>query len=189
MDKRILLIGRNPAILASLASALTEEGFVVKTTNRVEQASQDFNAADFTVIAFGRGVDGATNAALRASFLEQNPAIRFVDGLAPVIPLLVKQIKLALSDKQGTEQMLTDFSYEDTYPPCIHITAASPCQLSIDLYQLDAVHHTQQKTLVSEFIIVGNHTFPMENWPDIKSTLNFLVAEADNSDLLVLPLR
>lgn len=189
MDKRILLIGRNPAILTNLASALAEEGLVVKTTNRVEQASQDFNAADFAVIAFGRGVDAATNAALRASFSDQNPAIRFVDGLAPVIPLLVKQIKLALSDRQVTEQILTDFSYEDTNPPRIHITATAPCQVSIDLYQLDTVHHTQQKTFVSEFVTAGNHTFPMENWPDIKSTLSFLVAETDNSDLQVLSLR
>lgn len=189
MDKRILLIGRNPAILTSLASALTEEGFVVKTTSRVEQASQDFNAADFTVIAFGRGVDAVTNTALRTSFFDQNPTVRFVDGLAPVIPLLVKQIKLALSDKQATEQILTDFSYEDTNPPRIHITAAAPCRVSVDLYQLDAVHHTQQKTLVSEFVTAGNHTFPIEDWSDKHSTLNFLVAEADNSDLLVLPLR
>lgn len=53
MNKKILLIGRNLNVLASLAEALIHEGFVVKTTNLVERASQDFDAAEFDLIAFG----------------------------------------------------------------------------------------------------------------------------------------
>jgi hypothetical protein len=188
MDKNILLIGRNPAILTNLASALVAEGFSVKITNRVEQASQDFDAAGVDLIAFGRGVDAVTNAVLKASFSGQNPAVLFVDGLAPVIPLLVKQIKLALADNSVSEKILTNFSCEATNGLHIYITTALPCQLTIELYQLDAVHYTQRKTLISEFVTAGSHTFRVENGPATQSTLNFLVAEVANLDLAVLPL-
>lgn len=189
MNKNVLLIGRNPNVLANLANALMHEGFVVKTTNLVEQASQDFSGADFDLIAFGRGVDEETNALLRANFSNQNPNIIFVDGLAPVIPLLVKQINVALSDKSVTENLITDFSYQQTERLQVNISTAIDCQLTIDLYQLDAVHHTQQKTLISAFVTAGNHTFLMDDLPNRTSTINFLVAEVADLDLAVIPLQ
>jgi hypothetical protein len=188
MSKTVLLIGRNPTVLTNLASALTEEGFSVKTTNRVEPASEDFNAAEFDLIAFGRGVDETTNTFLKANFTAQNPKIIFVDGLAPVIPLLVRQIKLALSGSLLQERILARFSCQQTDPLLLQVTTASACRLIIDLYQLDAVHNTQQKTLVSAFVSAGNHTFSIGLEPEHDSTINFLVAEANNSDLRVLPL-
>ncbi|GAB4048811.1 hypothetical protein [Spirosoma litoris] len=187
-NKKVLLIGRNPNVLANLALALRDDGFVVKTTSAIEQASQDFNAADFDVVAFGRGIDVATNAALRASFLEQNPTALFVDGLAPVISLLVKQIKLAVAPHSTSKKVITNFSYDKTSPLQINVSVAIDCQLTIDLYQLDAIHTTLQKTLVSEFVKAGNHTFPIEAFLDLTSTINFLVAEVDSLELTVLPL-
>lgn len=188
MGKNVLLIGRNPTVLVNLASALIDEGFVVKTTDLVEQAGQNFNAGDFDLIAFGRGVDELTNAMLRSSFLAQNPAICFVDGLAPVIPLLVKQIKLGLADKPIAQKVITNFSCQQTESLHIRVATAINCQLTIDLYQLDAVHTTQQKTLVSEFVFAGNHLFSVNIKPATDSTINFLVAEAADLDLTVLPL-
>lgn len=188
MSKSVLLIGRNPTVLANLASALTDEGFNVKTTDRVEQAGQDFDAADFDLIAFGRGVDEMTNATLRKTFLAQNPGIYLVDGLAPVIPLLVKQIKLTLADKPSTETVITGFSCQQTESLHIHVATGVDCQLTIDLYQLNAVHTTRQKNLVSEFVSAGDHLFSVNIKPDTDSTINFLVAEVSNLDLAILPL-
>ncbi|MVM40455.1 hypothetical protein GO730_26970 [Spirosoma sp. HMF3257] len=189
MDKKVLLVGRNPNVLTSLASVLTEEGFAVKTTSLVEQASRDFKATDFDVIAFGRGVDAQTNAMLRAEFAGHNSAILFVDGLAPVIPLLVKQIKLELSDKAVNRHVVTGFSCERTDDTLrINVFTAIDCQLMVDLYQLDTIHTTQRKTLVSEYIEAGKHTFSIESLPDLTSTINFLVAEVADLDLAVLPL-
>ncbi|WP_461112910.1 hypothetical protein [Spirosoma jeollabukense] len=189
MNKKILLIGRNTNVLASLAEALTHEGFVVKTTNLVEQASQDFNAAEFDLIAFGRGVDEQTNTLLKADFLAQRASILFVDGLAPITTLLVKQIQLALADSPLANKVITEFSCQQHERLIIHITVVTDCQLLIDLYQLDAVHHTQQKTLVNTFVAAGNHSFIINLQTDGTSTINFLVAEVTNLALAVLPLQ
>ena len=188
-SKNILLIGRNPNVLANLASALTAEGFAVKTTNLVEQAAGAFDAADFNLIAFGRGVDEATNAQLRADFRQQHEGIRFVDGLAPVIPLLVKQIRLALLEQPTTEKVLSEFSCQQLDRLLIRLTLTQAAQLTIDLCQLDAVHTTHQKTLVSAWIEAGSHEFRADIYSEDKLSISFLVAEVNNSELAVLPLQ
>ena len=189
MNKKVLLIGRNPTVLTDLASALTKEDFAVQTTNLVEEASRHFDAADFDLIAFGRGVDETTNALLRADFLTQRPTVLFVNGLAPVIPLLVRQIKLTLSGYQMAERVITAFSCEQMDCLSIHVTIRIACQLKIDLYQLNAVHQTHQQTLVSSFILAGNYTFSVGKPSSVESTIDFLAAETDTGDLAVLPLQ
>jgi hypothetical protein len=187
--KRILLIGRNPAVLANLSSALMDEGFEVQTTGLDEQKSQEVDAVDYDLIAFGRGIDEETKAVLKAQFLTKKPTVHLVDGLAPVIPLLVKQIKQTLSDTPVLNKALIKFTRLPADDLLIEVTVTVACQLSITLYQLDVVHRTEQKMLVSEFIVAGNHTFRIAQLPDIKSTINFLVAETDRQDLLVMPLQ
>ena len=188
MNKRVLLIGRNPTVLVQLAAALATEGFAVTTTNHVDLASQEFNAMEFDLIAFGRGVDEKTNAELKADFLAQNKAILLVDGLAPVIPLLAKQIQLALAVRQPTEKMITHISAQVDDRLTIQVSLAAACQLTIDLYQLDAVHHTHQERLVTVFADQGSHSFSVDRTP-AGSTIDFLVAEAVDRELAVLPLR
>ncbi|MBD2756967.1 hypothetical protein [Spirosoma validum] len=188
MGKNVLLIGRNPTVLAHLALALTEEGLFVQTTSAVEEASLNFDGADFDLVAFGRGVDEATNALLKAAFSDQNSNLLFVDGLAPVIPLLVKQIKVAFSDQQ-TQKLVTEFVCIQTDCSQVRITVKANCQLTICLYELDATHTTQQKTLVDESVSGGSHTFSLPIQSGSDATIKFLSAEADNRDLMVLPLR
>ncbi|QIP11222.1 hypothetical protein G8759_00480 [Spirosoma aureum] len=185
MSKRVLLVGRNAAVLSTLADALTRKGLVVQTTNRVEQASEGFDAADFDLIAFGRGVDESTNVRLKTDFIRQNADILFVDGLAPIIPLLVRQISIALAAETSGESILAQFSYQQ---PEIRISVYAACQLKIDLYQLDVVHSTRQQTLISEFIEAGSHTFSTAIAVNNKSSINFLVAEVNTHELAMIAL-
>lgn len=187
--KRILLIGRNSTVLANLSSALANEGFEVQTTGLVEQASKLFDAVDFDLIAFGRGIDEETKTVLKADFSTKKPTVHFVDGLAPVTSLLVKQIKQTLANTSAFDKALVRFTRQPADDLLIDVTVTVACQLSITLYQLDAVHRTEQKTLVSEYILAGNHTFRIAWLPSTRSTINFLVAETDKQDLLVMPLQ
>jgi hypothetical protein len=185
----ILLIGRNPVVLGNLAAALEEEGFLVRTTDLVEQASIRFNAVGIDLVAFGRGVDAQTNAQLRADFGAQNPDVLFVDGLAPVISLLVKQIKRALAGHLPTGPTLSQFSCAPVgHQWILEIAVANACRLTIDLYQLDAVHTTQQHTLVAAQVAAGMHSFSIDRPAEDRSTIHFLAASTDDGELLVLNL-
>ncbi|MBD2701024.1 hypothetical protein IC229_10295 [Spirosoma sp. BT702] len=188
MRSNVLLIGRNPSVLNDLASALTDEGFNVTTTNLVEQAVQDFDGVDFDLVAFGRGVDEATNHQLRMSFGNQNPKLIFVNGLAPLIPLLVKQIKLAVLGEQAGK-FLTAFVCVSADCKKVRVNVAVSCELTIDLYELDAIHQTTQKRLISESVSAGLHEYSLAIDQNATSTIKFLAAEANELDLLVLPIR
>lgn len=186
MRNRVLLIGRNPIILSDLAEALTNEGLLVQTTNQIEQAIETIDGRDFDLIAFGRGVDELTSQQLKRHFLVQNPKLLFVDGLVPIIPLLVKQITVALATARGLNENLTCFGY-DSCEGIVLVAVDTACQLAIDLYQIDASYSTYQYTLVSERVNAGEYTFSV--FPQIDCTMiNLLTAEVNRNELAIIEL-
>ena len=130
-------------------------------------------------------MDDQTNAQLRAAFSAQNEQVIFVDGLAPVIPLLVKQLKIALLGASARENILTHFSYKQADPSYVHIMVTTDCRLIITLYQLDAIHTTQIETLVSESVTAGEHKFTVAVVLQ-DGTIRFLAAEVDEGELSVV---
>jgi len=186
MRNRVLLIGRNPIILSDLAEALAYEGLLVQTTNQIEQAIETIDGRDFDLIAFGRGVDELTSQRLKHHFLVQNPEMLFVDGLVPIIPLLVKQIMVALATPSSRAENLTCFGY-DACEGIVLVAVDVACQLAVDLYQLDASYSTHQYTLVSERVNAGEYAFPV--FPQIDCTMiNLLTAEVNRSELAIIEL-
>ncbi|QJW91949.1 hypothetical protein HNV11_22470 [Spirosoma taeanense] len=175
-------------MLALLKEALEDVGLTVFVTDRVEQAAAEFYAADFDLIAFGRGVDEPLNTELRAVFSNQRSDVLFVNGLAPVVPLLVKQILFAMRRKPEVKNVLSDFRYQIAEPITVVVTLTEPTQLTVGIYQLDAEHRTVCKMLVSEFVQAGQHAFPMSIEPDAGATIRFLTAEVDSGELSVLPI-
>lgn len=187
MSKRVLLVGRNQTVLAKLAKALAQEDIDVQTTNHVEQASQDFNARDFSLIAFGRGVDGTTKDRLKADFTSQNPNVLFVDGIAPIIPLLVKQVIGTLKAKPADSNVLTQLGYEQ-HSSTVHLTVRQDCYLSLCFYQLDAVHRTRHETLIAENIQTGSHMYHIKAKRLDNTIASFLLIEVNEDELAILPL-
>jgi hypothetical protein len=47
---------------------------------------------EYGAVAFGRAVGEEDRARMRDAFRAANPAVAFVDGLAPITPLLVAQL-------------------------------------------------------------------------------------------------
>ncbi|GAB3502709.1 hypothetical protein GCM10027341_30880 [Spirosoma knui] len=189
MNKKVLLIGRNPGVLSALADALINEKMLVQMTSLVEQADQDFNAADFDLIAFGRGVDEDAKAELKRNFKGQHPGVHFVDGLAPIIPLLVRQITATLAAKPVETNRLVSVSCEQSETIQLCIVARQACRLTVDLYQLDAIHTTRQATLLTRFIEAGSHQFDVDRTLLEDTIASFLLVTADEDEFTVLSLR
>lgn len=181
-QKRVLLIGKRQNVLTKLATALTKEGFAVQWTSDIERADKVFGARNFDMIAFGRGVTPDQKAHFRAFFSGQNPAIRFVDGLAPIIPLLVDQIKQAFVELPPDEQRLTGFTYETTGGLKLHFALKEICEVNIKLYYLDFFFRTHPYKLVSAKLPPGSHTIATGKKPG-RFGRNFLVVQA-NQDVL-----
>src|SRR6266536_2438644 len=86
MNKRVLAVGKSRRVLSKLASALTQAGFDARWTNDPATASQRFHPGAVDLVAFGRGVSSEDRRRLQADFSNGNPAMLFVDGLAPRSP-------------------------------------------------------------------------------------------------------
>ena len=91
---RVLVLGRAPEVLETVTQELAELGLTVAGSTEPERAAAQFDARDFDLIAFGRGLPGPLCEALKRDFARQNPHIRLLDTFAPAA---VRQIARALA--------------------------------------------------------------------------------------------
>jgi N-hydroxyarylamine O-acetyltransferase len=81
--KRVLVLGRVPEVMEAVVEELTALGLAVEGSTAPEQATEDFDARNFDLIAFGGGVLGPLREDLRRRFAVQNPRVDFLDTYAP----------------------------------------------------------------------------------------------------------
>lgn len=76
---RILVIGSSPPVMETVQGELGLLGYDVQGTTRASNATADFNAGQFDMIAIGGGIAEAVRAELKSVFRQQNPAVRVLD--------------------------------------------------------------------------------------------------------------
>jgi hypothetical protein len=101
------VIGLSPEVNRSVVEPLLEAGIDAHGSTQPEEASRRFDARQFDLIAFGRGVLGPLSDRLKREFAAQNPGIRFVDVIAPVA---VKQILAALAHDPRSPTFIRDIT-------------------------------------------------------------------------------
>jgi hypothetical protein len=171
--KRVLSIGASQKVLTRFSDALTKQGFVSTwTTNYedVEGVLNQFNALDFDVIAFGRGVSDSNKLRFKQKFKEQNPDITFVDGLAPITNLLVDQIKLACMPRS-----LNNVAVNTRTPGEMEVIANAPTYLTVKQYRLNRFYQKKEKMIFEEIIQTGQTVIRIPKRPGI----HFLVLSQD----------
>jgi N-hydroxyarylamine O-acetyltransferase len=102
---RVLVLGRSPAVLETVMQELAELGLQVEGSTEPERAAERFDARNFDLIAFGRGLIGPLSEALERQFGQQNPQVRLLDTFAP---LAVRQIVSALEGAGAEPQIDLD---------------------------------------------------------------------------------
>ena len=95
MPDRVLLIGKRAVVLTRLQAALRESGIEADLTQDTAGAGRR-QLREYDAVAFGRAVGEHDRARMRDAFRAANHAVAFVDGLAPITPLLVAQFEQAL---------------------------------------------------------------------------------------------
>lgn len=104
--RRVLLIGARVALLAKLAAALRTIGIGADITRDAADVPAD-ELRGYGAVAFGRAVTQEERAAVRAAFDRAGVEVAYVDGLAPIVPLLVAQIEHAL-DRSPADRRQAD---------------------------------------------------------------------------------
>ncbi|MEV0368989.1 oxidoreductase [Streptomyces sp. NPDC050636] len=178
--RRVLLIGRRAAVLTKLAAALRGTGIGAEITRDATGAAPD-ELRSYGAVALGRGVGDAERAAVRQAFADAGSAAVVVDGLAPIVPLLVAQIEQALDRcPQGERRLLRLAAERGTAT----LTVAIPCRVRLTGYRLDRLYRTRTTELFDGQLEAGEHRLGLagpagEAFVVARTTGGVLVAPVD----------
>ncbi|MCX4671641.1 oxidoreductase [Streptomyces sp. NBC_01381] len=180
--RRVLLIGARVAVLAKLAAALRTIGVGADIAADAAGVPPD-ELRTYGAVAFGRAVPAATRDGVRAAFEGAGLQVAYVDGLAPIIPLLVAQIEHALDRSPSEQRRLTRLAAMDG---SADVEITSTCRVQLVAYRLDRLSRTQVHEVFEDVLEPGAHRIPLDG----KTTKgeSFVVARTTDS-VLVAPIR
>ncbi|MFH8489075.1 oxidoreductase [Streptomyces longisporoflavus] len=175
--RRVLLIGARVAVPAKLAAALRTIGIGAEIAADATGVPPD-ELRTYGAVVFGRGVPAATREGVRAAFDGAGIQVAYVDGLAPIIPLLVAQIEDALDASPPEQRRLTRLA-------AAHGTAdveiTSTCRVQLIAYRLGRLSRTRTHQVFDGVLEPGEHHVTL----DAKATKgdSFVVARTTDSVL------
>lgn len=150
----MLLIGKRASVLTRLAAALAERGIEADISQDPEGAAAA-RPGGYGVVAFGRAVKTGDRERLRRQFSKADPDVVFVDGYAPIIPLLVAQFEQALDRRPLGQRTIVDAAVRGSI---VDVEVRSPCRLRITAYRLDALYRTHERVVFNRDVEAGLHS-------------------------------
>jgi hypothetical protein len=157
-SRRVLLIGKRASVLTRLAEALRARGIEAVQTQDLTGAGL-LGHGGYQVVAFGRAVREPDRARMREAFAAADPDVVFVDGYAPIIPLLVAQFEQALDRRPRGRRQLVDASVQ---AGIVDLELRSACRLRIVSYRLDALYRTHERTVFDREVRPGTHSATLD---------------------------
>ncbi|WP_405592938.1 oxidoreductase [Streptomyces sp. NBC_01092] len=176
--RRVLLIGARVALLAKLAAALRTIGIGAEITHDLSGVPAD-ELRTYGAVAFGRAVAQEQRAAVRRAFTDASVEVAYVDGLAPIVPLLVAQIEHALDRSPVEQRRLTRLVAADGEAG---VEVTSPCRVRLTAYRLDRLYRTHTHEVFDGILEAGRHRIAL----DAKAVKgeSFVVARTSGSVLV-----
>ncbi|GGT05320.1 oxidoreductase [Streptomyces chromofuscus] len=156
--RRVLLIGARVAVLARLAAALRTIGIGADITRDADRVPADELRA-YGAVAFGREAGQEERAAVRRAFERAGVEVAYVDGLAPIVPLLVAQIEHALDRSPVEQRRLTRLVTADGEAG-VEVTSA--CRVRLTAYRLDRLSRTRTHEVFDGLLEPGRHRIPLD---------------------------
>ncbi|MEV6762698.1 oxidoreductase [Streptomyces sp. NPDC051105] len=156
--RRVLLIGARVALLAKLAAALRTIGIGADITRDADGVPAE-ELRGYGAVVFGPTVGETERAAVRKAFDRAAVAVASVDGLAPIVPLLVAQIEHALDRRPLRQRRLTHLVAADG---AARIEVTSPCRVRLTAYRLDRLSRLHSQDLFDGVLEPGSHRIPLD---------------------------
>ncbi|MFI9250143.1 oxidoreductase [Streptomyces sp. NPDC053069] len=156
--RRVLLIGARVAVPARLAAALRTIGIGADITQDARAVPAE-ELRGYGAVAFGRAVGEAEKAAVLEAFERAGVDIARVDGLAPIVPLLVAQIEHALDRSPLPQRRLTGLTADQS---TAEVEVTSACRVRITAYRLDRLHRTRTREVFDGVLEPGRHRVPLD---------------------------
>ncbi|MFJ6836316.1 oxidoreductase [Streptomyces sp. NPDC091209] len=156
--RRVLLIGARGALLAKPAAALRAVGIGADIARDATGVPAD-ELRTYGAVVFGRAVPEAERAAVRESFRGAGVDVAHVEGLAPIVPLLVAQIEHALDRSPRELRRLTRLVAAEGEAG---VEVTSTCRVRLTAYRLDRLARTRAHDVFDGILEPGHHLIPLE---------------------------
>lgn len=131
--RRVLVIGKSPAVQEKLSAPLAALGAVACFSTDFEHAAAQFDARELDLIVFGYGIVGPISASLRHDFGEKNPGVAFLDAFAPIA---IRQIAAELERGGKRQDLVSDFRVVTTGRDLVlQGTLSRPCTVRIEVHR------------------------------------------------------
>ncbi|MGW0927382.1 oxidoreductase [Streptomyces sp. NPDC002644] len=156
--RRVLLIGARAAVLNKLAAALRSIGIGADITDDPSEVPPEELRA-YAVVAFGRAVSEDRREEVRAAFRAAGAEVRYVSGLAPVIPLLVAQTEEALDRRPEGGRRIAGL--RATVREAV-VEISSDCRVGLTVYRLDRLHRIHEYIAFDDVLPSGSHRLPLD---------------------------
>ncbi|MEU4035101.1 hypothetical protein [Streptomyces collinus] len=174
-DDRVLLIGARVAVLARLAAAPRAVGVGVDIAQDARGVPAE-ELRGYGAVAFARAVGEAERAPVRAAFERAGLEVAQVDGLAPIVPLLVARIEHALDRGPLARRRLTGLVAAGG---AAGVDVTSPCRVRLTAYRLDRLSRTRTHEVFDGVLEPGHHRVPLD--PGAVKGESYMVARTSGS--------
>ncbi|MFF0141185.1 oxidoreductase [Streptomyces sp. NPDC005227] len=155
---RILLIGPRVALLAKLAAALRTIGIGADIARDTTGVPGD-ELRVYGAVVYGPSVGAAERAAVREAFDAADIEVPHVEGLAPIVPLLVAQVEHALDRGPLELRRITRLVAADGEAG---IEVTSTCRVRLTAYRLDRLARGHAHDVFDGVLETGRHRIPLE---------------------------
>ncbi|MFE6194087.1 oxidoreductase [Streptomyces sp. NPDC057838] len=175
--RRVLLIGDRAAVLPRLAAALRTIGVGADIAPGAAGVPAD-ELRRYGAVAVAPGTGERERAAVRRAFEQARVPVAHVDGLAPIVPLLVAQVEHALDRSPAGQRRLTGLT-ADGGGADVEVT--STCRVTLTAYRLDRLSRTHTHDLFDGVLEPGRHRLALD--PKAVKGRSYLVARTTGSVL------
>ncbi|WP_320780634.1 oxidoreductase [Streptomyces sp. CRN 30] len=177
-SRRVLLIGARVAVLARLAAALRTIGIGAEITRDAAGVTAD-ELRTYGAVAFGQTVDPEERDSVRRSFEHAGADVAYVDGLAPIVPLLVAQIEHALDRRPPERRRLVRLVVAGGEAG---LEVTSTCRVRLTAYRLDRLSRARTHEIFDGTLPAGRHRIALD--AKVSAGASFLVARSSGSVLV-----
>ncbi|MFF3612152.1 oxidoreductase [Streptomyces sp. NPDC002580] len=176
--RRVLLIGARVALLAKLAAALRAIGIGADIARDVTGVPAD-ELRVYGAVVFGPAVADAERAAVRESFRAVGLDVAHVEGLAPIVPLLVAQVEHALDRGPRELRRLTGLVAAEG---AAGVEVTTTCRVRLTAHRLDRLSRGHAYDVFDGTLEPGRHRIPLQARA-VKGA-SFIVARTSGSVLV-----
>ncbi|MEV0238745.1 oxidoreductase [Streptomyces sp. NPDC050674] len=176
--RRVLLIGARVAVLARLAAALRTIGVGADIAHDAHGVPPD-ELRGYGAVVLGHAATEQERAAVRRAFAHAGVPVAHVDGLAPIVPLLVAQIEHALDRSPVEQRRLTGLAATGEGAD-VEVTSA--CRVTLTAYRLDRLSRPHTREIFDGVLEAGRHRVALD--PKAVRGRSFIVARTSGSVLV-----